>query len=112
MPSQPLIRGTLDLLILKALTAGSLNGFEITSRLEDRSGGALDVEDSALYQATHRMEERGLVDAEWGTSDNNRRARYYRLTRAGRAHLRAESKRWTASARIVLDVLGDGDARA
>ena len=100
-----LIRGTLDLLILKTLAAGALNGFEIVSELESRSGGALEIEDSALYQALHRMEARALIDAEWGVSDNNRRARYYSITRAGRAHLRAESKRWLESALIVQRVL-------
>jgi transcriptional regulator len=100
-----LIRGTLDLLILKALAATARNGFEIVAELEARSGGALEIEDSALYQALHRMEQRGLIDAEWGISDNNRRARYYSITKAGRAHLKAESKRWLASATIVRRVL-------
>lgn len=100
-----LIRGTLDLLILKTLAAGAFNGFEIVSELESRSGGALEIEDSALYQALHRMEARGLIDAEWGVSDNNRRARYYSITRAGRTHLRAESRRWLESALIVQRVL-------
>jgi transcriptional regulator len=105
MPTSPLIRGTLDLLILKTLVLGPLTGFEITSRLEERSGGALDVEDSALYQALHRMEARGLIEADWGISERNRRARYYRLTRAGRAYLRAESSQWIAAARLVVDIL-------
>jgi PadR family transcriptional regulator PadR len=105
MNDLPLIRGTLDLLMLKVLAPGPLNGFEITRSLEDRSGGALDVEDSALYQALHRMEERGFIDAEWGVSENNRRARYYRITRAGRAHLNVETKRWVKSAGMVLEIL-------
>jgi DNA-binding PadR family transcriptional regulator len=83
-----------------------MHGFEITSWLEDRSGGALDVEDSALYQALHRLEERGLVSAEWGMTGNNRRARYNSLTRAGRAHLRAETTRSLRYTATVSDILG------
>ncbi|HSA56208.1 MAG TPA: PadR family transcriptional regulator [Gemmatimonadaceae bacterium] len=101
----PLVKGTLDVLVLKALTWGPRHGFEITAWLEDRSGGSLDIDDSALYQALHRLEERGLVGAEWGTTDNNRRARYYRLTTTGRAHLRAETTRWTRYAATVGAIL-------
>ncbi len=102
-----LLRGTLDLLILKMLVLGPRNGFEITSAIEESSHGSLGVEDSALYQALHRMEERGLIEAEWGVSEKNRRARYYHLTRAGRAHLRDESQRWATSANVVLRILGE-----
>ena len=101
-----LVKGTLDVLVLKTLSWGAMHGFEITSWLEDRSGGALDVEDSALYQALHRLEERGLVVAEWGVTENNRRARYYTLTRAGRAHLREETSRWLRYTATVSDILG------
>ena len=101
-----LVKGTLDVLVLKTLSWGAMHGFEITSWLEDRSGGALDVEDSALYQALHRLEERGLVSAEWGMTGNNRRARYYSLTRAGRSHLRAETARWLRYTATVSDILG------
>src|ERR671915_2250281 len=90
----PLVRGTLDVLVLKALSWTPMHGFEITTWLEERSDGTLAVEDSALYQALHRMEERGLFAAEWGITPNNRRARYYRVSEAGRAHLRAETARW------------------
>lgn len=86
-----LLKGTLDVLVLKALSWGPMHGFEITSWLEERSGGRIDVTDAALLQALHRLEERGLLGAEWGTTDNGRRARYYRLTTAGRETLRAES---------------------
>ena len=106
MPDQlSLIKGTLDVLVLKTLSWGAMHGFEITAWLEDRSGGTLDVEDSALYQALHRLEERGLVAAEWGMTENNRRARYYTLTRAGRAHLRAETTRWQRYSETVTDIL-------
>src|SRR5919199_5053348 len=103
--STPLVKGTLDALVLKALSWGPMHGFEITTWLEDRSAGALAVEDSALYQALHRMEERGLIAAEWGVTENNRRARYYELTAAGRAHLRAETARWVRYAETVTDIL-------
>jgi len=87
-----LLKGTLDVLVLKALSWGPMHGFEITSWLEERSGGRIDVVDAALLQALHRMEERKLLAAEWGITKNGRRARYYRLTAAGRVRLRAESE--------------------
>lgn len=86
-----LLKGTLDVLVLKALSWGPMHGFEITSWLEERSGGRIDVVDAALLQALHRMEERGLITAEWGVTKNGRRARYYQLTEAGRVKLREES---------------------
>ncbi len=75
-----IVRGTLDILVLKALSWGPMHGPEIIVWLEDRSGGRLALDDSALLQAFHRLEERGLLDSAWGTTANNRRARYYRLT--------------------------------
>ena len=101
----PLVKGTLDVLVLKALSWTPMHGFEITSWLEARSGGALGVRDSALYQALHRLEERGHVSAEWGVTDNNQRARYYKLTKAGRAHLAAETAQWVRYAATVTDIL-------
>lgn len=101
----PLVKGTLDVLVLKALSWGAMHGFEITTWLEDRSSGRLGVDDSALYQALNRMEERGLVEAEWGVTENNRRARYYKLTADGRAHLRAETTRWVRYAETVTGIL-------
>ena len=86
-----LLKGTLDVLVLKTLSWGPMHAFEITTWLEDRSGGRLAVEDAALMQALHRMEERGLLGAEWGVTEKGRRARYYRLTSAGKTHLRAET---------------------
>ena len=80
-----LLKGTLDVLVLKALSWGPMHGFEITSWLEERSGGRIGVTDAALLQALHRMEERELLAAEWGVTRNGRRARYYALTTAGRA---------------------------
>ena len=103
--SLPLVKGTLDALVLKALSWGPMHGFEITTWLEERSGGRLGVEDSALYHALNRLEERGHIDAEWGVTENNRRARYYRVTTAGRAHLRAETTRWAQYADTVTTIL-------
>ncbi len=101
----PLVKGTLDVLVLKALSWTPMHGFEITSWLEARSGGALGVQDSALYQALHRLEARGLAAAEWGVTANNQRARYYRLTPAGRAHLTAETAQWMRYAETVTGIL-------
>jgi len=101
----PLLKGTLDVLVLKALSWRALHGFEITVWLEQHSGGHLAIDDGALYQALHRMEERRLINAEWGITENNRRARYYQLTAAGRAHLRAESASLVQYARTVMAIL-------
>jgi PadR family transcriptional regulator, regulatory protein PadR len=101
----PLVKGTLDLLVLKALSWTPMHGFEITTWLEARSAGALGIQDSALYQALHRLEERDLVAAEWGVTENNQRARYYKLTRAGRAHLTAETRQWVRYADTVTGIL-------
>ena len=90
-----LLKGTVDVLVLKTLSWAPMHAFEITSWLEQRSDGRLAVEDAALMQALHRMEERGLLEAEWAMTAKGRRARYYRLTPAGRAHLRAEAERLT-----------------
>ncbi|MEQ9570134.1 MAG: PadR family transcriptional regulator [Longimicrobiales bacterium] len=92
--SLPLFKGTLDLLVLKALSFGPQHGYGITTWLESRSDGSIDVDDSALYQALHRLAGRRLVEAEWGVSDNNRRARFYTLTARGRGALREESDTW------------------
>ena len=101
----PLVRGTLDMLVLKALSWTPMHGFEITTWLESRSRGALGVQDSALYQAMHRLEGRGLVAAEWGVTENNQRARYYELTKAGRAHLVAETAQWVRYAETVTGIM-------
>ncbi len=103
----PLVKGTLDILVLKALAWTPMHGFEITRWLESRSGGAIGVQDSALYQALHRLEARGLAVAEWGVTANNQRARYYRVTEAGRAHLAAETAQWVRYAATVTGILTD-----
>ncbi len=103
--SLPLFKGTLDLLVLKALSWGPMHGFGVAGWLEDRSGGSLAVDDSALYQALHRLEGRRLVEAEWGVTENNRRARYYELTPEGRRRLHSDAATWdlyTASVSSIL----------
>ncbi len=100
-----LVKGTLDVLVLKALSWSPMHGFEITCWLEERSGGDLELTDSALYQALYRMEERGLVEAEWGVTENNRRARYYRITPSGKAHLTAETAKFLRYAQTVTGIL-------
>ena len=100
-----LLKGTVDVLVLKTLSWGPLHAFEITTWLEERSGGRLAVEDAALMQALHRMEARGLLTAEWGVTEKARRARYYRLTAAGRARLRAETTRLTEYVDALTTVL-------
>jgi PadR family transcriptional regulator, regulatory protein PadR len=99
------LKGTLDVLVLKALSFTAMHGFEVTRWIEAQSTRQLDVEDSALYQALYRLEERGLVDASWGVTENNRRARYYAITRAGREHLRDEAARLTAYAAELTRIL-------
>jgi PadR family transcriptional regulator, regulatory protein PadR len=95
MPSQAdLLPGTLDLLILKAVSLGSLHGYGVLLRIEQISRGALLVEQGALYPALFRLVRQGLLKASWGTSDNNRRAKYYELTSAGRKRLREEQDGW------------------
>lgn len=102
----PLLKGTLDPLVLKTLSWTPMHAFEITSWIEERSAGRVAVDDAALLQALHRMEERRLIEAEWGVTKNGRRARYYRITPAGRAHLRAESARLLAHFDAVGSILG------
>lgn len=103
--SLPVVKGTLDVLVLKALSWGPMHGFEVVSWLEQRSGGSLDVEDSALYQALYRMEKRELIDAAWGVTENNRRARYYGIAPAGRAHLRTQTAQWLRYSTTVSGIL-------
>ena len=93
-PRADLLPGTLDLLILKAVSLGSLNGYAVLLRIEQMTGGALLVEQGALYPALTRLEHKGLLTAEWGTSENNRRARFYTLTKAGRKQLETEVAKW------------------
>jgi PadR family transcriptional regulator PadR len=101
-----LVRGTLDVLILKALVWGPLHGYAITSLIRRQSEDALLVEEGTLYPALWRLESKGLIEPEWGLSENNRKAKYYALTSEGRRHLRQETKTWQAYATAVGKVLG------
>jgi PadR family transcriptional regulator PadR len=103
-PSE-LLQGTVDILILRALAWDSMHGYAISRWLDNRSDGALAVDGAALYQALHRLEHRKLVASSWGVSENNRKAKYYRLTPAGRTELRAESLVWRRYADAVIKVL-------
>ena len=107
MPDQmELVQGTLDMLVLKTLTWGPRHGYAVARWIAETTDDTLVVEEGALYTALHRLERRGLVESEWGLSENNRRAKYYQLTRAGRAALRAETARWTRYADAVAKALG------
>jgi PadR family transcriptional regulator PadR len=100
-----LLQGTLDVLVLKTLSWGPRHGYAVARWIAETTDDALVVEEGALYTALHRLEKRGLVESEWGLSENNRRAKFYQLTRAGRSALRAESDRWTAYAEAVFKAL-------
>jgi PadR family transcriptional regulator PadR len=101
----PVAKGMLDVLVLRALKWAPMHGFEITEWLETRSGQRIGLEDAAVYQALYRLEERGLIGASWGTTVNNRRARYYKLTKAGSDELRAETERWLSYSDAIADLL-------
>jgi PadR family transcriptional regulator, regulatory protein PadR len=107
-----LLQGTLDMLILKALTWGSMHGYAITRWLEQTTEAALTVEEGSLYPALHRMAKRGWVKGEWGVSENNRRAKYYTLTPAGRKQLRAEASSWEVFANVVARVMSANATRS
>src|SRR5437867_2351106 len=100
-----LLQGTLDLLILKTLAPGAAHGHTIAYAIERRSDDVLQVEHGSLYPALHRLEDRGWISSFWGTSENNRRARYYRLTPAGRTQLSEQTDRWDALVRAVNRIL-------
>lgn len=104
----PLLKGTLDLLILKALSVEETHGYGLSVWLERESEGHISVEDSAIYQALRRLEGRKLVDAEWGLTENNRRARYYRLTGAGKERLENEARTWMRYTAQVTTLLKAG----
>ena len=101
----PLVQGTLDLLVLRTLAAGPMHGYGIASLVRERTDGELAIEDAALYQALHRLDRQGFVEAEWRPSENNRRARFYALTPTGRKRLRLETATWRRYSRAVEAVL-------
>lgn len=100
-----LLQGTLDLLILKTLSNESMHGYGIAQRIHQSVDDLLKIEDGSLYPALYRMEERGWISSEWGVSENNRRAKFYKLTRAGRKHLDAERANWDRISRAVTKIL-------
>ena len=103
--SSDLVQGTLDMLILRTLTRGRAHGYAIAETIHQRSEDVLRVEESALYPALHRLELRGLLASEWGISENNRRAKYYRLTAMGRKYLEGESARWNRMTAAIARVM-------
>ena len=105
-PRVDLFPGTLDVLVLKAVSLGPLHGYGVLLRLEQITGGALLVEQGALYPALFRLEQQGLLAGEWGVSDNNRRAKFYRLTPKGRRRLNAETADWNRFASVMAAALG------
>ena len=107
MSAQPmdLLQGTLDVLVLRTLAWGSMHGYAVSRWIHQRTDGVLEIEDAPLYKALHRLERAGYVSAEWGLSENNRRARYYALTPAGRRQFKAEESAWRRYAEAVFKVL-------
>ena len=101
----PLLKGTVDLLILQSLRQEPQHGYEVSRWVHERTDGVLGVEDAALYQALHRLEDKGLVESEWGLSENNRRAKYYQLTSEGRRQLRVEVSLWKRYAEAVFKAI-------
>jgi PadR family transcriptional regulator PadR len=99
--SAELLPGTLDLLILKAVSLGKLHGYGVLLRIQQITGGTLQVQQGALYPALYRLEQQALIESEWGTSDNNRRAKFYRLTPAGRRRLGNETASWNRLATAI-----------
>ena len=104
--SAELLPGTLELLILKAVSLGELHGYGVLLRIEQISGGSLHIQQGALYPALYRLEQQGLITSTWGTSDNNRRAKFYTLTATGRRRLRDEAAGWNRLAEAMATALG------
>lgn len=107
--SVELLQGTLDLLILKTLSWGTTHGYGIARWIQHVTGDVLRIEEGSLYPALHRLEKRGWIDSEWGLSENNRRAKYYRLTSRGRQQLRNEASSWSVFSDAVSKVLTSTD---
>jgi PadR family transcriptional regulator, regulatory protein PadR len=99
--TQSIMPGTLDLLILKAVSLGKHHGYGVLLRIEQLSGGAWAIEQGALYPALFRLESRGLIQSEWGISENNRRAKFYSLTTAGRKHMKIEAENWRRTVELM-----------
>ena len=105
MPKNDLLQGTLDMLILKALAKGPRHGYSVVRWIHEKTEDVLRVEEGSLYPALHRLEERGWVQSEWGLSKNNRQAKYYKLTRAGRKQLQIESESWDRLSAAVANIM-------
>jgi PadR family transcriptional regulator, regulatory protein PadR len=101
-----LLQGTLDMLVLKAVSLGPLHGYGVLLRIEQISGGRLEIQQGSLYPALYRLEHEGWIAGEWGQSENKRRARYYSLTDAGRKRLAAEARKWNEFASVVGTIMG------
>ena len=104
-PALPLLPGTVDLLVLGAIRPKPMHGYGIATVIDERSGGQLQLDDAALYQALHRLERQGCVEAAWGASENNRRARYYSLTPQGRRRLVEQTAYWRSYAKALDAIL-------
>src|SRR6516164_11799404 len=100
-----LLQGTLDMLILKAVSLGPLHGYGVLLRLQQISGDRLEIQQGSLYPALYRLEHQGLIASEWGESDNKRKAKYYRLTAAGRRKLQTETEKWNRMANVIAVIL-------
>lgn len=111
-PELDLLQGTLDVLVLRALSWAPMHGYAVARFIRSGSDGSFNVLDGALYTSLHRMDERGWVDSEWGTSDQGRRAKFYRLTAAGRKALRSETESWNEYVAAVARVMRASPARA
>jgi transcriptional regulator len=105
MKTIDLLQGTLDLLILKTLSSGAMHGYRIASRIRELSDEVLRIEEGSLYPALYRMEQKGLIESEWGLTDNNRQAKFYKLTRKGRREMEEESDSWKRLSTAVSRVL-------
>jgi len=100
-----LLQGTLDMLILKAVSLGPLHGYGVLLRIQQISRNRLEIQQGSLYPALYRLEHQGLIESEWGESENKRKARFYRLTAAGRRHLQREARNWNRMADIIAGIL-------
>jgi transcriptional regulator len=100
-----LLQGTVDFLVLRTLAWEPMHGYAVANWIRERTGGTLELEDAPLYKSLHRLERQGYVEAEWGLSENNRRAKYYQLTQAGREQLQTETTSWRRYAEAVFRVL-------
>jgi len=101
-----LLQGTLDMLILKAVSLGPLHGYGVLLRIEQISGGRLEIQQGSLYPALYRLEDQGWIASEWGESENKRRAKYYRLTADGKKRLQSEEQKWNRMAEVIAGILG------